>query len=137
MKREQRNVNYKGIALGGCSSLLAALAMCALGALLIDRGVIGEMWLNYLAAGILVGASFLGAAVAGGTLEAVASACVFWILLLAVNAAAFDFELGGVGETMLAVIGGGAASALIYHTKSSTRKKWKKRRIVKLNKKQR
>ena len=131
---KQMQFDWKRMIVGAGAALGTALALCAVGAALVSAGTVAEEWLNYMAAGILVGSSLTGAFLCSGPWEAVLSGGILWLMLAGINAVGFGLELRGAGETLLAVAGGSGAAALISLRKKSTRKRRRKSNIVKLNK---
>lgn len=131
----QAYVNWKAMIAGTGTALVTAVILCAGAAQLVSMGTVGEEWINYLAAGILLAASFVGGMTAAGPWEAVAAGAGLWIVLLGINGIMCGFEVRGGGETLLAILGGSGAAALLRLRKQSSRSRRRKSRIVKLNKK--
>lgn len=131
----QERMDWMAMVRGIGTALVTAVALSAGAAQMVSSGMVGEDWLNYLAAGILIAASFLGGIMAGGVWEAVGSGVGLWLLLVGINAVFYNFEMSGGGETLLAILGGSGAASLLRIRKKSTSRRRRKTRIVKLNKK--
>lgn len=131
----QASINWKAMLRGAGTAMVSAIVLCAGAAQLVSMGTVGEEWINYLAAGILLVASFAGGMMAAGSWEAIGSGAGLWLMLLGINGILCGFELHGGGETLLAILGGSGAAALLSLQKTATRHSRRKRRIVKLNKK--
>lgn len=110
-------LNWKRIGLSLGISVLVTLTLTVAVAAMVDREMMNRSWMNYLAALILVLSAFTGSLTAGGGAErwigqAVVGAA-YWLILLAINALAYEGNLSGAGATALAILGGSGAAMLL------------------------
>lgn len=108
-----------GLALGGCISLAITLILSAVGAKLMDSQVIPEDGAGYLALGILLLASVMGAAVAYRKIRrqrlvvCMASGGIYYGILISITALFFGGQYRGMGVTALVVLAGAGTTALV------------------------
>lgn len=107
-----------GIGIG----MLTLLTLTALFAWLIGQEIIMLDWMNYLAALILIAASFIGGMIGKSGTDrgtgALIAGAVIWLLLLGVNAAVYDCNAGGAPETALIILGGSGTAVLTGNKRS-------------------
>lgn len=92
------------------------LVLSAIAAWLLSAELMGEKWMNYLAAGILVLSAFAGGWAARGACPVVnvlISGGVFWAALLVMGILVFDGSLAGASATALPILGGNGSALLI------------------------
>ncbi len=96
--------------------LLVMLTLTALAAWSMERAWIDLGWMGYLAAGILLTASFVGALTAGASQGRFWNAGVFalgmWGTLLLMHITLFEGDLSGIWAGVAAVLGGSGAAML-------------------------
>lgn len=126
------DVRWKRIALGSGISFLVTLTLVAVFAGLMDREMMGLEWMGYSAVAILILSGFTGTAavMAGGSLlETGLAACLYWVLLLGVNAVLYECVLSGMWVTLLAIAGGWGSAVLLLGLRNrrprSRRRKYK------------
>lgn len=110
-------MEWKQIGFGTGVGTLMLLAMTGLGAWLLERGTVGLQWADYLAALILLVASFLGAKTTGASPERwigpMLTALGMWTVLALIHVLCFGGALEGAGATALPILGGTGVAVLL------------------------
>ena len=107
-----------GLAIGAAVSTGITILLCAVGAMLIDREMLGENTIGYIAMVTLLAASYIGGLTAAGAIKhryaAVcgAAALIYYGILIGMNALFFDGIYRGMGVTAL-LVGCGCTLSLL------------------------
>lgn len=116
-----RNLNlpqlqWKRMGFAVAVSVLATIVLTALFAALVNAGMVQEDTLVYIAPGIVICASLLGSASAGGRGGLAQNLLVgglYWVMLLGINALMYDGQLHGILPTLALICGGSIAGWLL------------------------
>lgn len=101
-----------GLAWGAGTAMAGTLLGAGIGAKLMDKGYISWRSSGYAVLVILILSAWLGASVAAGKIKrqrlavCLASAMIYFIVLMLVTALFFGGKYSGVGETMLLIFCG-------------------------------
>ncbi len=125
-------LHWRRIGLGAALAMLTTLVLTGALAALMEREVLAVEWSRYLAVAVLLASGFAAGASAlgGGTvMETGLSAALYWLMLLGVNAGLYQGSRGGLGVTLLAILGGWGSSLLLFRLGAgSGRRRSRKRR---------
>lgn len=123
-----------GLATGAAVSMGITMALCAIGAWMIDREILKENTVGYIAIVILLGASYMGCLTAATAIKhryvlvCSISAMIYYAILLSMNAVCFDGIYQGMGVTALLVLCG---ATLAWMTTQRQGRGGKKKRVYK------
>ena len=127
--KEEVQFEWSRIIFGLGIGFLAMLLLTALIAWLIGAGVIGSVWMEELAALILVLSGYLtglaGRGERGHGLDALAAGGMGSLILAVLSAILFEINLAGWLSVSVAVMGGCGVAVLLRSSRRG-RKKWKK-----------
>jgi hypothetical protein len=124
----------KGIAMGGVTGMAFTLSACALCAILVEKEMVREELVGYLAGAILLLGSVVAALITGVTIGqrylvvCLGAGGVYCGFLLALTAMFFAGQYQGVAVSMLLILGSAVATGLllIYRTELAAGKKRRK-----------
>jgi hypothetical protein len=131
MDHEKRGTRFswRRIVFGAGVGFLVLLVMVALIAWLIGMELVGDSWMDELAALTLVLSGLLSGIIGKGEmdqiLDALAAGGILLLGLLVVSVLSFDFDLLGWLSAGAAVLGGSGVSLLLRRS-GHRRKPWKK-----------
>ena len=133
MKDGRRPLQWRAAALGCAAGCMTVVTVCAIGAGLMSKGVVGLAWLDYWSVGILIASGMICTLVAmlggGGEVEGAIAAGGELVVLLALNVLLCGGKMEGAGVTVLALVGGcGAAMLLRINRGRHRRSKHRRRR---------
>ena len=131
MKERTRNVNWRAAVLGAVAGMMTVVTICAVGAGLMAKGVVGLNSMVWWSVGILIGSGVVCALAArlggGGEVEGAMAAGGELVVLLVLNGVLCGWKLEGAGVTVLALAGGCGAAMLLGMNRSSRRKRRRRR----------
>lgn len=116
MKYEWMTIQWKKVLFGVCVSVVVTMVLTGVFAGLVSGQFMEEHLLSYVALGIIMLSSFLGAGIAGGrgqVINQLAIGVLYWVVLLGINAMMFDGNLSGMVPTLIAIFGGCAVALLV------------------------
>ena len=131
MKERTRNVNWRAAVLGAVAGMMTVVTICAVGAGLMAKGVVGLNSMVWWSVGILIGSGVVCALAArlggGGEVEGAMAAGGELVVLLVLNGVLCGWKLEGAGVTVLALARGCGAAMLLGMNRSSRRKRRRRR----------
>lgn len=117
MKSIAEKPDWKRIGLGTGVGAVGVIAITGLGAWLLERGLVGMKWINYLAALTLLVSSFLGAKTAGAGwgrwLNPALAGAGMWLALALIHLGCYGGSLAGAVPVALGILGGTGAAVLL------------------------
>ena len=120
-------VQWRSILLGIGVGMMTVICLCAAGAGMMEKGVVGLDTMGLWAAGITVGSGLLGSLAAllgGGEMpDAILAAVGELVVLLGLNGVLCGGEMEGTAVTILALAGGCGAAVLLRMGKGSGRRR--------------
>ena len=125
-----------GLALGATWSCIVTIVMVALGAKLVDSGVLKENTIGYIAMITLLAASYVGAMVGKNSVKrrllmvCALSGVIYFTLLLMTTALFFGGQFAGVGVTALVILCGSALALLVGNGKGGEGPRKRTKRIA-------
>ena len=131
MKEGRRPVQWRAAALGGAAGMMTVVTVCAIGAGLMAKGVVGLGWMDLWSVGILLAGGMVCALAArlggGGEVEGAMAAMGVLVVLTALNGVLCGWKMEGIGVTLLA-LGGGCGAAMLLGMNRGHRRKHRRRR---------
>ncbi len=117
MGKGENRLDWRSIGLGTAVGLITMLTMSGVGAWLLERELVRMEWINYLAAVILLTASFAGAGAAGASVERwlrpVLTGTGLWLTLVLIHVLVFGGAMEGGAATAMIIMGGSGAAVLL------------------------
>lgn len=117
MKNIAEKPDWKRIGLGTGVGTVGVLGISGLGAWLLERGLVGMEWINYLAALALLVSSFLGAKTAGAGwgrwLNPALTGAGMWLAMALIHLGCYEGTLAGAAPVALGILGGTGAAVLL------------------------
>ena len=131
MKEGRRPTEWRAAALGGAAGMMTVVTLCAVGAGLMAKGVVGLGWMDWWSAGILLISGMVCALASrlggGGEVEGAIAATGVLVVLMVLNGVLCGWKMEGVGVTVLA-LGGGCGVAMLLGMNRGHRHKRRRRR---------
>ncbi len=131
MKEGRRAIEWRAAVLGVAAGMMTVVTVCAVGAGLISKGVVGLAWLDYWSVGILIVSGMICTLVAmlggGGEVEGAMAAMGVLVVLTALNGVLCGWKMEGIGVTLLA-LGGGCGAAMLLGMNRGHRRKRRRHR---------
>ena len=130
MKERKVGIRWRSALLGLGIGIVTMVALTALGAALMVRGLVGQEWVDYWAALILLASALVGglAARLGGTAADSAVAAVGeLVVLMGLNGVLCGGQMEGLAVTALALAGGSGAAMLLGLNRGRGRKRRRRR----------
>ena len=125
MKEGRRPIEWRAAALGGAAGMMTVVTICAVGAGLMAKGVVGLNSMVWWTVGILSGSGMVCALAArlggGGEVEGAMAAGGELVVLLALNGVLCGWKMEGAEVTVLALAGGCGAAMLLGMNRGSRR----------------
>ena len=131
MKEGRRTIQWRAAALGGAAGMMMVVTVCAIGAGLMVKGVVGLRWMDWWSVGILLSGGMVCTLAArlggGGEAEGAMAAVGVLVVLSALNGVLCDWKMEGIGVTVL-VLAGGCGAAMLLGMNRGHRHKRKRHR---------
>ena len=127
MKEGRRPIEWRTAVLGAAAGMMTVVTLCAVGAGLMAKGVVGLDSMAWWSVGILIGSGVVCVLAArlggGGEVEGAIAAGGELVVLLVLNGVLCGWKMEGVGVTVLPLAGGCGAAMLLGVNRSSRRKR--------------
>ena len=126
MKERRFTIRWRSALLGLGIGMVTMVALTALGAGLMVRGIVSMEWMSYWAAGILVISSLVGGVAArlgGSAADSAVAAAGELVVLLGLNGVLCGGQMEGLAVTALALAGGSGAAMLLGVNRGRGRKR--------------
>ena len=130
MRERKVGIKWRSALLGLGIGIVTMVALTALGAGLMVRGLVGPEWMGYWAALILLASALVGglAARLGGTAaDSAVAALGELVVLMALNGVLCGGQMEGLAVTALALAGGSGAAMLLGLNRGRGRKRRRRR----------